>query len=73
MKPLHTFDVCDSPDVVFGGEDKLVVQDPLWLVVKAGGRVELNHLVVFDGHVMACTFQVSNLEGQPFQCSCFMP
>ena len=37
-------DVGARSDVVFAGEDKLVVQDPLRLVVETRARVELNHL-----------------------------
>ena len=33
-----------SPDVVFGCEDKLIVENPLRLVVKAGAGVKLDNL-----------------------------
>ena len=35
-----------SPDVVFGCEDKLIVENPLWFVVKAGAWVKLDNLEV---------------------------
>jgi hypothetical protein len=37
-------DVCAGPDVVFGGEDELVVEHPLGLVVQACRGVQLHHL-----------------------------
>ena len=46
-EPLR-LDVCACPDVVLGGEDELIVEDPLGLVVKAGGRVQLYYLVVLN-------------------------
>lgn len=57
------FDVCASADVVFGGEHKFVVKNPLWLVVQNCRWVQLDHLVVFDCEVMTCTFQMGHLGG----------
>lgn len=58
------FDVGARADVILGGEHKLVVQHPLGLVVQHGGRVQLHHLVVLHGQVMACALQMSNLLSQ---------
>lgn len=56
------FDVCASADVVFGGEDKFIVEHPLGLVVQDCRGVQLDHLVVFDCEVMTCALQMSHLE-----------
>ena len=37
-------DVSAGPDVVFAGEHKLIVQDPLRLMVETRTRMQLNHL-----------------------------
>ena len=37
-------DVCAGPDVVLGGEDKLVVEYPLGLVVETGAWMQLHLL-----------------------------
>ena len=37
-------DVGAGPDVVFAGEHKLIVQDPLRLMVETRTRMQLNHL-----------------------------
>ena len=52
--PPFRFDVGDGADVIFGGEDKLVVEHPLRLVVEAGGGVELHNLVVFHRQIVPC-------------------
>ena len=57
----RTLDVCDGADVVFGGEHELVVEHPLGLVVEAGGGVQLHHLVVLAGQVVARPLQVRHL------------
>ncbi len=62
-QPLR-LDVRDCADVVFGGEDELVVQNPLWFVVQARRRVKLHDLVVLHGQVMTAAFQVSNLKNR---------
>lgn len=56
------FDICASADVVFGGEDKLIVEHPLRFVVQDCWRMQLDHLVVFDCEVMTCALQMSHLE-----------
>lgn len=56
-------DVCASADVVFGGEHKFIVKNPLRFVVQNRRRVQLDHLVVFDCEVMTSTFQVGHLSG----------
>ena len=38
------FDIGAGSDVVLAGQHKLVVQNPLWLVVEARARVELYNL-----------------------------
>lgn len=58
------FDVCASAYVVFGGEHKFVVKNPLGFVVQNRRRVQLDHLVVFDCEVMTSTFQVGHLGGE---------
>ena len=55
---ILTLDVCDGADVVFGGEHELVVEHPVGLVVEAGGRVQLDHLVVLAGQVVAGPLQM---------------
>jgi len=46
-EPLR-LDVGAGPDVVLGGQHKLVVQNPFRLVVETGGGVKLDHLVILD-------------------------
>ena len=41
-------DIRAGADVVLRGQDKLIVQNPLGLVVQTGGGVQLNHLCVFE-------------------------
>ena len=60
-EPLR-LDVCAGSDVVLGGEDELVVEDPLGLVVETRARVELHHLVVLHGQVVTRPFQVGDLK-----------
>ena len=60
-EPLR-LDVCAGSDVVLGGEDELVVEDPLGLVVETRARVELHHLVVLHGQVVTRPLQVGNLK-----------
>lgn len=55
------FDVGARSDVILGGEHKLVVKHPLWLVVQHSGGVQLYHLVVLRSQVMARALQVSDL------------
>lgn len=52
------------PDVVLGGEDELVVENPLGFVIQTGGRMQLDYLVVFDGQVVAGALQVGDLKVQ---------
>ncbi len=54
--------ICAGPNVVLCGEDELVVENPLWLVVQTGGRVQLDNLVVLDGQVVPGALQVGNLK-----------
>lgn len=56
-------DVCTSANVVFGGENEFVVEDPLRFVVQDRRRVQLDHLVVFHSQVMTRALQVSHLRG----------
>ena len=60
-------DVGDGPDVVFGGQDKLVVQDPLGFVIQTGGRMQLDDLVVLDGQVVAGPLQMRDLQLKIFR------
>ena len=60
-EPLR-LDVCAGSDVVLGGEDELVVEDPLGLVVQTRARVELHHLVVLHGQVVSRPLQVGDLK-----------
>mmetsp|Transcript_33474 Transcript_33474/g.99610 ORF Transcript_33474/g.99610 Transcript_33474/m.99610 type:complete len:386 (+) Transcript_33474:87-1244(+) len=55
-------DVGHHPDVVLGGEHKLVVHAPLGLVLQHGGRVQRDHLVVLDGEVVAGALEVRHLH-----------
>jgi hypothetical protein len=59
---MLTFDVSDSSNVIFCCEYKLVVDNPFWLVVETRWRMKLNYLVVFNGQVMTCSFQMGNLQ-----------
>lgn len=43
--PLR-FDVCDGSDVVFSGQHKLIIEDPLGFVVEARRGMELNDLII---------------------------
>lgn len=58
--PLR-LDVRARTDVVFGGEDELVIEHPLRFVVQHSGGVQLHHLVVLCRQVMAGALKVSNL------------
>ena len=60
-EPLR-LDVCAGSDVVLGGEDELVVEDPLGLVVEAGRGVQLHDLVVLHGQVVPRPLKVRNLK-----------
>ncbi|MPC14100.1 hypothetical protein E2C01_006852 [Portunus trituberculatus] len=63
--PDQEFNILDNcSDVILGGEDKLIVQNPLWFVVKAGGGMQLDHLVIFNGHVVASALQMCYLKYQ---------
>lgn len=55
------FDISAGADVVLGGQHKLVIENPLGLVVQYGGRVQLDHLVVLHREIVAGALQVSNL------------
>ncbi len=55
------FDISAGADVVLGGQHKLVIENPLGLVVQYGGRVQLDHLVVLHRQIVAGALQVSNL------------
>lgn len=55
------FDVGDGAYVMFGSEHELVVDDPLGLVVEASRRMQLHYLIVFNGQVMAVSFQMRGL------------
>lgn len=48
IKMKRTFDVRDGPNVIFGRQNKLIVNDPFGFVVEARGRMQLDHLVVLD-------------------------
>lgn len=56
-----TLNVRNSSDVVLGSEDKLVVEDPLWFVVQAGGGMQLHHLVILDGQVLTRPLEMCHL------------
>lgn len=55
------FYISAGADVVLGGQHKLIVENPLGLVVQYGGRVQLDHLVVLHCEIVAGALQVSNL------------
>lgn len=44
-QPLR-LDICAGPDVVLGGEDEFIVENPLGFVVQARGRMKLDNLVI---------------------------
>ena len=48
-------------DVVLGGQNKLVVENPLRLVIEAGGWVKLDDLVVLDGQIVASPLKMRHL------------
>ncbi len=54
-------DISAGADVVLGGQHKLVIENPLGLVVQYGGRVQLDHLVVLHREIVSGALQVSNL------------
>src|SRR4029434_2515096 len=56
------FDVGARADVVLGGAHKLVVEDPLWLVVQHRRGMKLHHLVVLHRQVVTRPLQVSHLR-----------
>lgn len=56
------FDVCTSANVVFGSQNKFVVENPLRLMVQDCRWVQLDNLVVFYSQVMTCALQVSHLQ-----------
>ena len=58
-------DVEDGADVVARGQHKLLVQRPLGLVVQAGGRVQVHHLVVLHGQVVPRALQMRDLPRAP--------
>lgn len=55
------FYISAGADVVLGGQHKLIVENPLRLVVQYGRRVQLDHLVVLHCEIVAGALQVSNL------------
>jgi len=57
-----TFNVRHSANVIFGGEHKLVIDDPVGFVVEASRGVQLHNLIILDCEVVACSLQVSNLQ-----------
>src|SRR4029434_1443096 len=58
------FDVGARADVVLGGEHKLVVEDPLWLVVQHRRGMKLHHLVVLHRQVVTRLLQRRHLRKQ---------
>ena len=42
---------------------------PLWLAVKASGGMQVHHLVVLCGQIVACLLQVCNLH-EVAACKC---
>lgn len=57
-------DVCTSANVVFGGQNKFVVEHPLRFMVQDCRRVQLDNLVVFYSQVMPCALQMSHLHNK---------
>ena len=57
----------DSSDVIFCGQNELVVEDPLRFVVEACRRVKLDNLVVFDGQVVTRPLKMGNLQFKKFK------
>lgn len=55
-------DVCTSANVVFGGQNKFVVEHPLRFMVQDCRRVQLDNLVVFYSQVMPRALQMSHLH-----------
>ncbi len=55
-------DVQHGANVVLGGQDELVVDDPLGFVIEASARVELHDLIVFHSQVVACALQMCDLK-----------
>merc|ERR1719175_503949 len=49
-------------DVILSGQDKLIVENPLWLVVKTRARMKLDNLVIFDCEIMSCSLQMRHLH-----------
>jgi hypothetical protein len=56
-----TFNIRHSSDVIFSGQNKFIINNPLWLVIQTRGRVKLNILVVFYGEIVTSSLQVSHL------------
>ena len=50
------------PDVILGGEDEFVVQNPFGFVIQTSRRMQLDHLVVLDGQIMTRPLQMSDLN-----------
>ena len=48
--------------VVFGCEHKLIVEHPLWLVVKASAGMELDGLIVLHCQIVPTSFKMSHLR-----------
>ena len=61
MKPIGRVILTDA-STFLGGEDELVVEDPLRFVVEAGGGVQLHDLVVLHGQVVTRPLEVRNLK-----------
>lgn len=65
LTKLHVplwLDVCTSANVVFGGQNKFVVEHPLRFMVQDCRRVQLDNLVVFYSQVMPRALQMSHLH-----------
>ena len=55
-------DFCAGPDVVFGGEHKLVVQHPFGLVIQTRRRVDVHCLIVLHCQVEPAPLQMRHLQ-----------
>lgn len=57
-----TFNIGNSSNVVLGGQHEFIVNDPIRLMIQTRRRMQLNDLVILDGQVVACSFQMGNLH-----------
>lgn len=55
------FDIGNGANIVLCGEHELVVDDPFGLMIETGRRMQLHHLIVFNGKVMSRALQMSRL------------